>query len=121
MAITLELVKRHLRVEHSEEDDLIWVYAKSSLAWLQAFTGLPLSDFLSGAKIMTDELGTVLTDELGNPLISEVESVTSLTEAMDTATLLITASLYQSRGAAIIPDAAKMLANPYRVATFTGG
>lgn len=31
--LTIELMRKHLRVDHEEDDDLIMLYAESALAW----------------------------------------------------------------------------------------
>jgi uncharacterized phiE125 gp8 family phage protein len=40
--VTREMVKKHLRVEHDEKDDLIDTYIAAETAYVEAFTGLAL-------------------------------------------------------------------------------
>lgn len=39
MAVDLTLAKQHLRVEHSDEDDLITSYLNAAKEWVEAYTG----------------------------------------------------------------------------------
>ena len=39
MAVTLELARNHLRVDHNEEDALIAQYLAAAIAWVENHTG----------------------------------------------------------------------------------
>lgn len=41
-AVALDLVKRHLRIDHDEDDSLLGVYINAAAAWVEKYTGRAL-------------------------------------------------------------------------------
>jgi len=116
--IDLTTAKLHLRLEHDDEDYLIeQVYLPAAIQSMIRYIGWSeVTGLLLEEKV--EEIDQLILLESGGPLLAETPA---MPRPVTMAMLLLTGSLYQSRGReSEIPPAAKALADPYRKEMFGG-